>query len=63
MATHDTNPQICCGDTNFCKACPVFAANPDPESRKGMSFTLNALGRCDFYKGPDEVNAPIASIL
>ena len=52
-----TLKKVCCGDTKFCGECSLYNTMQDAPKSTAQSFTLNALGRCDFYRGPSEVTA------
>ncbi len=47
--------KICCGDTKHCGECMHHSPNGEAASEQIKSFVMNALGRCDFYNGPNKV--------
>ena len=53
---------ICCGGTGFCKDCKLMATFADSPHLKDMRLSKNALGRCDFYSGPNEQITTIAKL-
>lgn len=38
--------RIACGDGSWCNKCETN------DAETGKAYTLNELGRCDFYRGP-----------
>ena len=50
---------LTCGDSKFCAECRTFSALKDFPNPKALRRTLNGQGRCDFYRGPNEITKKI----
>ena len=51
---NSTNDKIRCGDTDHCANCEMREVLSQ-DGAQARIFTLNAMGRCDFYNGPSHV--------
>ncbi len=49
-----TNDKIRCGDVDHCANCQLREILSQNGAQTPI-FTLNAMGRCDFYNGPSHV--------